>query len=219
MPNASALAASSALRAHCVGQLNSVLRRPGAYGDLDTAVWFLMDHLLVVEKDDPGAWAAEQSRLTESGAWYADGVQGAFEKLLRLETGRDVHAASVYAEFAHRRGWLTLDRTLSKDEYDAVRGALHDWCAADRDLPDAVTAFGEPSVVFGSANPRTGKALAYATTAPEDPMLVLHLWNDYGSGRTQPAVLAARIGGDLLPESFTFTPFGRLPRPSGEESG
>ncbi|MEU6298958.1 hypothetical protein [Streptomyces erythrochromogenes] len=130
-----------------------------------------------------------------------------------------MHAASVYAEFCHRRGWLTLDRILSKDEYDAVRGDLHDWCAVDRDLPDAVAAFGKPSVVFGGANPRTGKALAYATTDPEDPMLVLHLWNDYGSGRTQPGVLAACIGGDLLPESFTFTPLGWLPRTSGEVSG
>ncbi|MCY0937421.1 hypothetical protein [Streptomyces sp. H34-S4] len=208
MPSTPHLASSVEIRAHLIDQLNSVLRRPAAYGDLDTAIWFLMDHLLVTERD-AGAWQEEQSRLTEAGAWYADGVQGAFRKLLPRDAALDTHTASVYAEFAHRRGWLTADRLLSNSEYEAMRDALPGWCAVDRDWPDVTAEFGEPSVVIGGPNPRVSKALAYATATPGCPLLVLHLWNDYDSGLSQPAVLATRVGGDLLPESFTFTPLGR----------
>ncbi|MFE6848031.1 hypothetical protein [Streptomyces sp. NPDC057686] len=217
MPSTPHLASADEIRAHFVEQLGSVLRRPAAYGDLDTAIWFLMDHLLMAE-GDPGAWQKEQSRLAECGAWYTDGVQGAFERLLPQESARDTHTASVYAEFAHRRGWLTLDRVLSDTEYQAMRETLPGWCAADREWPDVVAAFGEPSAVFGGPNPRTSKALAYATARPEDPMLVLHLWNDYDSGRPQPAVIASRVGGTLLPEVFTFTPLGQSLRASGDGS-
>ncbi|KOU19679.1 hypothetical protein ADK52_28005 [Streptomyces sp. WM6372] len=140
---------------------------------------------------------------------------GAFEKLLPSDPARDAHTASVYAEFAHRRGWLTLGRALSETEYRAVRDALPGWCAVDREWRDVTAAFGEPSVVFGGQNPHTSKAVAYATEKPEDPMLVVHLWNDHDSGRPQPAVLAARVGGTLLPEAFTFTPLGRSLRASG----
>ncbi|WP_405488020.1 hypothetical protein [Streptomyces sp. NBC_00096] len=211
MPSTPHLASSIDIHAHLIDQLNSVLRRPAAYGDLDTAIWFLMDHLLVAEQRDPGAWQEEQSRLTEVGAWYTDGVQGAFRKLLPRDAARDTHTASVYAEFAHRRGWLTADRLLSNSEYEAMRDALPGWCAVDRDWPDVTAEFGEPSVVIGGPNPRVSKALAYATATPGDPLLVLHLWNDYDSGLSQPALLAARVGGDLLPESFTFTPLGGAP--------
>ncbi len=208
MPHTPRLASSDEIRAHLVDQLGSVLRRPAAYGDLDTAVWFLMDHLLVVEHD-AGAWQKEQSRLAECGAWYPDGVQGVFGTLLPQDPARDTHTASVYAEFAHRRGWLALDRVLSQAEHRSMRDALPAWCAVDRAWSDVSAAFGEPSLVFGGPNPRTSKALAYATADPEDPLLVLHLWNDHDSDRPEPALLAARVGGTLLPEAFTFTPLGR----------
>ncbi|MBD3579236.1 MULTISPECIES: hypothetical protein [Streptomyces] len=215
MPSTPHLASSDEIRVHFIEQLGSVLRRPAAYGDLDTAVWFLMDHLLVSERD-PGAWQEEQSRLAECGAWYADGVQGVFARLLPKDPAPHTHTASVYAEFAHRRGWLTLDRVLSAAEYHAMRDALPGWCAEDRQWPDVTAAFGEPSAVIGGPNPRTSKALVYATAAPEVPVLVLHLWNDYSSGRPQPAVLASRVGGTLHPEAFAFTPLGRSLRGSDE---
>ncbi|MCJ0869126.1 hypothetical protein [Streptomyces sp. AP-93] len=97
--------------------------RPAAYGGLNTAVWFLMDHLLVAERS-AGAWQEEQSRLTEAGAWYPDGVKGVFRKLLPGDPARDTHAASVYAEFAHHRGRLTADRLLSGSEYTPLGGSL-----------------------------------------------------------------------------------------------
>ncbi|MGY5061015.1 hypothetical protein ACWDFR_44425 [Streptomyces sp. 900105755] len=126
-------------------------------------------------------------------------------------------AASVYAEIAHRQGWLRLDRTLTSAEHDAIRRVSATWCRKDRLLSDIVTAFGPPSVLFGGNNPNYPKTLAYATDRPDDNLLCFHLWNSFvpspspssASVHAEPVLWAFRDGGTLLfTDGFIFTPEG-----------
>ncbi|MEU3278597.1 hypothetical protein [Streptomyces antibioticus] len=40
--------------------------------------------------------------------------------------------ASVYAEFARRRGWLKPDGVLTSGAYDALKGRARQWAGEDR---------------------------------------------------------------------------------------
>lgn len=85
--------------------------------------------------------------------------------------------ASVYAEFAHQRGWLKPDRVLDRDAYAVLRGTVRQWAGEDRVWSDVVAEFGTPSMLFGSNNPYYGKTLGYLTGNPQDPMVSFRLWN------------------------------------------
>ncbi|WP_051732084.1 hypothetical protein [Kitasatospora phosalacinea] len=132
--------------------------------------------------------------------------------------------ASVYAEFAHREGWLEPDRMLSADEYATMHAAIDSWASQDRVWDDVTSAFGAPSVLFGSTDPYYGKTLGYVTADPSTPMLFFHLWNGTGPGtepswppsREQPLLPAVRRGDDPFAASFAFTPEGRRRRPAQE---
>ncbi|MFG3055399.1 hypothetical protein ACGFZP_31250 [Kitasatospora sp. NPDC048239] len=82
--------------------------------------------------------------------------------------------ASVYAEFAYRQGWLKLDRALSSEEYATMLAEIDTWAARHRTWPGVISAFGTPSVLFGSTNPYYGKTLGYATADRSAPMLFFH---------------------------------------------
>ncbi|MFD9787810.1 hypothetical protein ACFWYX_28200 [[Kitasatospora] papulosa] len=128
--------------------------------------------------------------------------------------------ASVYAEIAHRQGWLQLDRTLTPAEHHEIRHVSETWCRKDRLLSDIVTAFGPPSVLFGGNNPNYPKTLAYATAQREDTLLCFHLWNCFApqpssssaSVQAEPVLWAFRDGGTLFTDGFTFTPEGTARR-------
>jgi hypothetical protein len=61
-------------------------------------------------------WWAECDRLRERAAFSATGVVGACSNVLPANGLREA-TASVYAEIAHRLGWLELDRALSAGEF------------------------------------------------------------------------------------------------------
>ncbi|WP_439678278.1 hypothetical protein [Embleya sp. MST-111070] len=113
MQATSALASGDEIRAYLRGQVNLALRRPGMYGD-EVALRLLVDHLLFTE-GRPDAWTTQQRQWEERGAWTSQGIAGAFGDLLPRDC-RSYSVASVYAEFAHRRGWLNPDRVLTADE-------------------------------------------------------------------------------------------------------
>lgn len=221
MPATAPLASSEQIHAHLVAQLNDALRRPGMWGG-ELAIRLTLDHLLFVERRQE-AWGDEQRALEQRTAWTVTGVRGAFEGVLPTDHGTSV--ASVYAEFAHRQGWLELDRALSADEYATMLAAIDSWASRDRVWADVTSAFGAPSVLFGSTNPSYGKTLGYVTADRSTPMLFFHLWNgtDLGTeppwppSREQPLLLAVRRGDAPLAASFTFTPEGLRRRPEQEE--
>lgn len=78
--------------------------------------------------------------------------------------------ASVYAEFAQRRGWLTLDGLLAEEAYEALTGRVRRWATVDRTWADVTAEFGSPSVLFGGNNRLYGKALGYLSEDPQQPM-------------------------------------------------
>ncbi|MFG2919864.1 hypothetical protein ACGF0D_44275 [Kitasatospora sp. NPDC048298] len=217
---ADTLASPDEIHAYLVDQLNDALRRPGMWGG-ELAIRLTLDHLLVVERRQ-GTWEDEQRALERREARTATGVKGAFEAVLPADHGTSV--ASVYAEFAHRQGWLKLDRALSADEYATMLAAINPWTTQDRTWADVTSTFGTPSVLFGGTNPYYGKTLGYATADRSTPMLFFHLWNGTDPGtepswppsHEQPLLLAVRHGDAPFAASFTFTPEGQRRRPAQE---
>ncbi|CCK24859.1 hypothetical protein BN159_0480 [Streptomyces davaonensis JCM 4913] len=225
MPLPNSLATAEEIHTHLVDQLNLALRRPGMFGG-EMALRILIDHLLFVERQ-PEAIDQQQREWEDRGLWTSIGVAGAFCDLI---PGRNYEygMASVYAEFAQRRGWLKPDEVLAAGAYDALRGRVRQWAAEDRTWPDVTVEFGAPSVLFGGSNPLYGKTLGYLSEDPTQPMVVFHLWNGTASetdswppDHEQPLLLAVRFGEGPFRRSFTFTPEGerRKPQQTSPECG
>lgn len=217
----SLFAPSEEMRDHLVDQLSLALRRPGMYGG-EMALRTLLDHLLFVERQ-PEAFAQQQQAWEDSGAWSAIGVTGAFRGLI---PGRNYEygMASVYAEFAQRRGWLKPDRVLATDAYEALKGRVRQWAGKDRTWADVTSEFGAPCVLFGGNNPLYGKTLGYLSEDPEQPTVTFHLWNGNAPGaesrppeHEQPLLLAVRYSEGPFRQSFTFTPEGQRRKPAFAE--
>jgi hypothetical protein len=205
------------MRAYLIEQLNHVLRRPGMYSPHgESALWMVFNHLTYLESADnqPGRQAL-RDQWSNRGAFTPTGVTGAFKRLIPGDVTNAV--SSLFAEEARDRDWLTLDRTLTADEYESLRGDLTTWAQQDRSHGDVLDAFGPPSIWFGSRQPRHGKALGYFPERREDPAIVIHLWNEnaYSSAHDyQAPVIAARCGHGPLPATFIFTPEGTRTRPA-----
>lgn len=214
------LAAAGEIHAHLVDQLNLTLRRPGMFGG-EVALRVLLDHLLFVERQ-PEAWAELKQVWEEQGLWTPTGPAGAFQAVFPAQVDC-CEVASVYAEFAQRRGWLKPDRVLTGQEYEALTGRVRRWATVDRTWPDVTAEFGPPSVLFGGNNPLYGKTLGYLTEDPQQSMVLFHLWNGSKPGAEswppehgQPLLLAVRFGGDSFRGSLTFTPEGERRRPTDD---
>jgi hypothetical protein len=212
-----AVRSADEIHAYLVARLNDALRRPGMFGG-EPALWMLFDHLLFAE-GSPEAWDEAKERLRERGAWSATGVGGVFRGMIR---GRhDSDAASVYAEFAHRRGWLKPDRVLESRAHQALVAEVRAWAGVDRVWPDIVAEFGEPSVLFGGTNPLHSKTLAYVSEDTGRPVVFFHLWNGdldkdspgWPPAFPQPVLWAVRFGAGPFTETFTRTPQGHRLRP------
>ncbi|MGQ4385176.1 hypothetical protein [Streptomyces sp. SAS_270] len=199
------------VREYLLAQLNAAMRRPGMYGG-ETALRLYLDAVAFADAAEQ-VWQEELKDL-QTRVVFSTGVRGAFQELWG-----DTHegsVASVYAEIAHRQGWLRLDRTLTSSEYDEIRHAGETWCREDRFLSDVVTAFGPPSVLFGGTNPNYPKTLAYTTGRRDDALLCFHLWNGFlpspspssSCVHAEPILWAFRAGGTLFMDGFTFTPEG-----------
>ncbi|WP_316528141.1 hypothetical protein [Kitasatospora brasiliensis] len=212
------LATGEEIHAHLTAQLNLALRRPGMFGG-EPALRQLLDLLLFTERR-AGDLARQQRDWESCGLWSAVGVTGAIRNLLGVRDG-EYGMASVYAEFAQRRGWLTPDRLLTEEAYEGLSASARRWAEEDRTWPDVTAEFGDPSVLFGGSNPLYGKTLGYLSEDPARPMVSFHLWNGCESeteswppDHEQPLLLAVRFGDGPLPCSVTFTPEGERRRAS-----
>lgn len=207
-----------AIRAYHLERLNAALRRPGMYGS-ETGIRLLMDAMAFVDGQDE-AWLRELDELQHLGLFTSQGVPGAF-RLVFPGDRQDETAASVYAEFAHRHGWLTLDGALSGEEYDRVRQEAMSMAARDSFLSEALTSFGPPSVWFGGTNPLYPKTISYVTSDPATIPVTLHYWNEADhtgdaegpSVHPEPVLLAVRHGRGRFLDTLTFTPEGQARRP------
>jgi hypothetical protein len=95
---------------HHLRRVNDVLRRPGLYGRDEVAERLLLEAMAAVDGCLEQWWAGFE-KLRDRNAFTATGVMGAYSQILPMVATRDA-AASMYAEIAHRLGWLELDRTL-----------------------------------------------------------------------------------------------------------
>jgi hypothetical protein len=179
-------------------------------------------HLAFVERDME-AWQ-KQWRVWLDRSGRSTGVRGVFRD---MSPGHRVEAddlASVYAEFARRRGWLEPDRILDADHHTRVREQARAWAAEDRTWSAVTAEFGEPALLLGGTNPKYGKTLGYFGPDLAEPVVWFHLWNgsepngDWPPKHAEPILLAVRFGEDgPFDDTFTFTPAGRrlMPEPDG----
>jgi hypothetical protein len=215
------VAAPGDLREYLLTQFNRALRRLGMYGGED-ALLLLTDALAFADACQP-EWNETMAGLRAQGAATSARVRGAFHCLWGNQRPSPHDAvASVYAEVALPRGWVTLDHALDQREYDDLDRSSRPWAAQDRALTEVLATFGPPSIWFGGTNPYYPNTLGYTTapTAPTAPkgahsLICFHLWN-----RPQPAdaprravhhepiLLAVRHPGQPFADRFTFTPAG-----------
>jgi len=206
-------------RRHHLKQVNSVLRRPGMYGNDEIPERLLLEAMAAVD-GSLARWRAEWDRLRDSDAFTATGVKGAYSDILPADALRDA-TASVYAEIAHRLGWLELDRALSAAEYQQLTADIAWWVTQDRTLSEVMETFGPPSLWIGGTNPYFPKTLVYTTADRDDGLICLHLWNAFATGsrrvHPEPVVLAVRHRPGPFPDAFSFTPEGQRRRPSADQ--
>ncbi|MFI9404055.1 hypothetical protein [Nocardia sp. NPDC052316] len=209
------LRSAEAMHAYLIDQVNHMLRRLAMYGG-EPALWTIFHHLFFLEDADNGMADLHESWRARN-AFTPTGVKGALQRHLP----ENLHSAlpSMYAEAARQRGWLTMDRALTADEYTSLRAAIDTFVAQDRGWDDVVAAFGPPSVLFGSTNPWYEKTLAYATANKSDPMVFFHLWTDWETRPRDagPILLAVRSGVGPFAATFSFTPEGIRRRPPEDE--
>ncbi|MEV4296036.1 hypothetical protein [Microbispora rosea] len=140
-------------RRHHLKQVNGVLRRPGMYGRDETAERLLLEAMAAVD-GSLTRWRAECDRLRERDAFTATGVMGAYRDILPADALRDA-TASVYAEIAHRLGWLEPDRALSAAGFRQLSADIGGWVARDRTLSEVIETFGPPSLWIGRTRCRS----------------------------------------------------------------
>ncbi|MFG1842844.1 hypothetical protein ACGFH8_30960 [Micromonospora sp. NPDC049175] len=208
-------------RQHHRAQVNGVLRRPGMYGRDEMAERLLLEAMAAVD-GCLKRWSVECDGLRERDGFTATGVGGAYRNVLPAGAVRDA-TASVYAEIAHRLGWLELDRALSEAEYEQLHADISGWLSRDRTLPEVIETFGPPSLQIGGTNPYYPKTLAYTTADRDHDLICFHLWNALANTAVEtgppgvhpePVLLAVRHRPGKFPESFSFTPEGQYRRPT-----
>jgi hypothetical protein len=204
------------IRDYLLRQLNSALRRPEMFG-AETALRLYFEALAFTDRAEQ-AWAEDLSALRSREAFIPTGVTGAVERVLGHRAA-DV-MASVYAEIARQRAWLTLGNSLPEADHGRIRSRLPAWCAQDRRHSEVIAEFGEPSMLIGGSNPLYPKTLVYATAHTDSPLIFFHLWNGRQPGAStnwppehpEPILLAARRGGARFIDGFIFTPTGSARR-------
>jgi hypothetical protein len=199
------------IRAYLRQQIDHAVRRLGMYGD-ELSLILLFDALAYAEGIEE-LWSQERDSLRERGAFNATGVRGALETVFSQVSRGEGAIGSVYAEFAHRAGWLDLERILKNTELHDLAQNLPVWCQRDRELSAVKDRFGPPSLLLGGSNPAYLKTWLYAGRS-DQPLMCFHLWPQFsGSGDATSMLLAARIGGQPFPQAFHFTPLGQELRP------
>ncbi|MDQ2588873.1 hypothetical protein [Saccharothrix yanglingensis] len=190
------------IRAHLLDRANDALRRPVAHGG-EIGLLLCLDAAAFAHGLG-AAWAAFRAELVERRAANGAGVRGGVHAVL----GRadDDVVASVYAEFAHRHGFLVPDRLLDRDEHDRLLASAHEWCARDRARDEVLDRFGTPTALLGGTKPRHPGTLLYGAADRARPPVLFHLREE--PDLPEPAVLAARLGGAGFPDGFAFTPRG-----------
>jgi hypothetical protein len=202
-------------------RVNEVLRRPSMFGRDEVAERLVLEAMAVAD-GGLDRWQSELDGLSTQGAFTSTGVRGAYRAVLPENLLRDA-TASLYAEIAHRCGWLDLDRACSTSDHRRLTGRVAAWLARDRTESELIDTFGVPSLRIGGTNPLYPKTLVYGTADPADDLIGFHLWNAFadrppGSGsrgvHPEPMVLAVRHRPGRFPASFSFTPLGRHHRPT-----
>lgn len=202
--------------------VNHALRRPGMYGRDETGLRLLMEALAVAD-GRLADWTAECDGLRSRGAFTATGVAGAFSTVVPAQV-RQTAAAAVYAQIAHRLGWLDLDHALTAADYHRLADGVEAWTRQDRTLTEVIDTLGAPSAWIGSSNLLYPKSLCYTTASAGDDLICFHLDGanpqqadpERPGADAEPVLLAVGHRSGNFIDSFSYTPAGRRNRPTEE---
>lgn len=201
---------------HFTARLSEAVVRPGMYGDEMALQYFLDDLAWIDGRESPHSRASEA--FSAMGTWSPIGVSGKFTDMFGGSARDHINAvALVYADLAWAWGYLTVARTLDREEYARLRRDAPPWtAAADRVIADVVAEFGEPSLWTPKYNPCWPQTIGYVPQDRSDPLVVFDFWQDTdwasGSFRSrfgpEPVLRNVRWRGDSFAAGFTFTPTG-----------
>jgi len=166
------------IRAH-LEELHYAFRRPGMYGGNEFGVeqYFRMrlDDLCFIDGQD-GALEAEIESLRARKLSGAMGVHGLLRERISLFGGRPERfqlsneVTSIYAEVAHRLGYLDSERQLRDTEWRNLTTTLRDRFSRRRAevarVNDVIAAYGPPSVSIGG---NWSSTLCYVSDQRSDP--------------------------------------------------
>ena len=200
-----------------------MVRRPGMYGRDEMAERLLLEAMAAVD-GILDRWQEQCQALRDRGAFTATGVMGAYRRIVPADAVRDA-TASVYAEIAHRLGWLSLDRVLPEAEFQELNAEIGGWVARDRTISEVIATFGAPSLWIGPTSLHHAKTLAYATVDPQQTLICFHLGTTSNEviepgpagASAEPVVLAVRHRPGEFAGSFSYTPEGNRRRPTADQ--
>jgi hypothetical protein len=188
------------IRAHLLRELRHASRRPGMYGgnEFGVELYFLgrLGDLCFVDSRD-GALEAEIQSLRARKVSRAAGVYGVLRDRISQLGGKPDRfnltneVTSVYAEVAHRLGYLDVERQLSDAEWRNLTTTLRGRFGRRRPemarVGDVIAAYGAPSRSIGG---NWSNTLCYVSDQPPDPWVCFD----------------AAVDGDLFRGSFAGDP-------------
>lgn len=187
--------------------LDGAVRRPLMYGGTDhcseTVLWYLLHDLFFIDGLDDG-WSHISTSLRNRLLSSATGVTSHLKWHLPGVPDVSQEMASIYAYYAVQYGYIKLDRTLSRPEWNYLRRGLRALVTAtDLSTDEVIVRFGPPSL-------RAHRVLAYASEQHGDGWVYFDFDRADRTfpGKAEGILRDARIPATTIARELAFTPYG-----------
>ncbi len=179
-------------RQRLIHRLNSSVRRPGMWGDLQASTD--IRDLAFIDFTE-GKLESMGTRLVERGWWSENGfrgaLQGAFGNVPCIESIQQAPLVEIGLEL----GWIELDHQVERAEYWRLANGAASWLNdTQRTSEDVELEYGAPSLRVGG---RWEASLGYGTDDSALPMI----WFD---ADREGNIRSLRSAGDTILEEFIF---------------
>lgn len=179
-------------RQRLIDRLNSSVRRPGMFGDLQAQTDIL--DLAFIDRAERKLELIGR-RLVERGWWSETGIRGALEQTFGEVTCANSICQAPLVEVGLKLGWIELDRQLERAEYWRLSNGTQRWLdERPRSSDDLEAEYGSPSIKIGG----TGDvSFGFGTSNPTLPLI----WFDRLSNG---GIASLRRAGDTILDEFIF---------------
>ncbi|MEZ4712380.1 MAG: hypothetical protein R3A44_34640 [Caldilineaceae bacterium] len=210
------------IRNHLIENLGYAIRRPGMWIFPPHAIELFLQHILsdicfIDERENDLKVALhalnKQKKATNRG------VFGAFHEGFNdqeIDISRLYHeVTSIYAELAWQMGYLTVERQLSKKEWNSLRAGLRSKYTPHDTYESQISAqYGEPSLKIGAVH-------CYTCEAENEGWIFFDFWTEHITEQTQNGVIVntkyrddpilrnIRLPASTFKRGLVFTPYGQ----------